>query len=51
MKHYEQYQTLRFERPEAGVLEILIGQEGKLAITDARGHPGLGAALHSLSPT
>jgi enoyl-CoA hydratase len=38
MKHYEQYQTLRFERPDSGVLEIMMGEEGKLAVTDARGH-------------
>jgi enoyl-CoA hydratase len=38
MKHYEQYRTLHFDRPEPGVLEILMGQEGKLAITDTEGH-------------
>src|SRR5438876_8886044 len=32
MEHYEQYRTLKFTRPEPGVLEIAMGEEGKLGV-------------------
>jgi enoyl-CoA hydratase len=35
---YEQYQTLKFNRPAPGVLEIVMGEEGKLAVADDRMH-------------
>lgn len=35
---YEQYKSLNFNRPDAGVLEIAMGEEGKLAVADARMH-------------
>ncbi len=38
MEGYEGYRTLKFTRPEAGVLEIAMGEEGKLALADATGH-------------
>jgi enoyl-CoA hydratase len=38
MEGYERYRTLKFTRPEAGVLEIAMGDEGKLAVADATGH-------------
>lgn len=38
MHPYDQYKTLNFARPAPGVLEIIMGEEGKLAVTDALGH-------------
>lgn len=38
---YSGYQNLSFERPHPGVLEILMGQEGRLAVADARTHDEL----------
>ncbi|HEX9812403.1 MAG TPA: enoyl-CoA hydratase/isomerase family protein [Burkholderiales bacterium] len=35
---YEEYQTLKFSRPEPGVLEITMGEEGKLSVANARMH-------------
>ena len=39
---YERYKTLRFSRPAPGVLEILMGEEGKLATAGMDGHRELG---------
>ena len=39
---YEGYKTLRFERPSPGVLEIIMGEEGKLATAGMDGHRELG---------
>src|SRR5438093_11178918 len=41
MEHYEQYRNLKFTRPEPGVLEIAMGEEGKLGVADAAGHQEL----------
>jgi len=38
MERYGSYRTLRFARPDAGVLEITMGEEGRLAVADADGH-------------
>ena len=38
MQRYEQYRTLKLTRPEPGILEIAMGEEGKLAVADAAGH-------------
>jgi enoyl-CoA hydratase len=38
---YSGYENLSFERPSPGVLEILMGQEGRLAVADARTHDEL----------
>ena len=35
---YEKYKTLKFSRPSAGVLEIAMGEEGKLATAGHDGH-------------
>jgi enoyl-CoA hydratase/carnithine racemase len=35
---YSHYQSLRFERPQPGILEIVMGREGKLVIADAQMH-------------
>jgi len=39
---YERYKTLKFARPAPGVLEILMGKEGKLATAGMDGHHELG---------
>jgi len=39
---YERYKTLKFARPAPGVLEILMGEEGKLATAGMDGHHELG---------
>ncbi len=38
MERYAQYRTLKFARPSAGVLEMAMGDEGRLAVADADGH-------------
>lgn len=38
MQGYERYTRLQINRPHAGVLEITMGEEGKLAVADARMH-------------
>jgi len=38
MERYAQYRTLKFARPSAGVLEMSMGDEGRLAVADAEGH-------------
>jgi enoyl-CoA hydratase len=38
---YEGYQTLRLSRPEPGVLEIAMGEEGRLSVVGARMHSEL----------
>lgn len=38
---YARYRTLRIERLEPGVVEILMGEPGRLATADARGHQEL----------
>ena len=38
MERYAQYRTLSFARPSVGVLEIAMGEEGRLAVADAVGH-------------
>ena len=35
---YAEYKSLTFERPQPGVLEIVMGREGKLAVADAQMH-------------
>ena len=35
---YAEYKSLTFERPQPGVLEIVMGREGKLAVADAPMH-------------
>jgi enoyl-CoA hydratase len=35
---YSGYKSLTFERPQPGILEIVMGQEGKLAVADAQMH-------------
>jgi len=35
---YSEYKSLTFERPQPGILEIVMGQEGKLAVADAQMH-------------
>ena len=35
---YEKYKTLKFSRPSAGVLEIAMGEAGKLATAGHEGH-------------
>jgi len=39
---YENYKTLKFARPAPGVLEIMMGEEGKLATAGKDGHRELG---------
>src|SRR5437879_5402772 len=38
MERYSQYQTIKLTRSEPGILEIGMGEEGKLAVADATGH-------------
>src|SRR5438046_2783305 len=38
MERYAHYRTLKISRPEPGILEIGMGEEGKLAVADATGH-------------
>jgi len=38
MERYARYRTLKFLRPQAGVLEVAMGKEGRLAVADAEGH-------------
>jgi len=38
MERYARYRTLTFARPRAGVLEVAMGTEGRLAVADAEGH-------------
>src|SRR5918996_3859992 len=35
---YSQYKDLKIQRLEAGILEIVMGEEGKLAVATARAH-------------
>ena len=35
---YAEYKSLTFERPQPGILEIVMGREGKLAVADAQMH-------------
>jgi len=35
---YDQYRSLKLNRPEAGILEIVMGEEGRLSVADARTH-------------
>jgi len=35
---YSQYRDLKISRPESGILEIVMGEEGKLAVATARAH-------------
>jgi enoyl-CoA hydratase len=35
---YSDYRELKIARPESGILEIVMGQEGKLAVATARAH-------------
>ena len=35
MKHYEQYQTFQLSRPDAGILEIAMGEDDRLGVADA----------------
>jgi enoyl-CoA hydratase len=39
--NYSDYQSLQVTRPEPGILEILMGQPGKLSVADARTHAEL----------
>ena len=36
--HYSEYKSFSFERPQPGILEIVMGREGKLAVADAQMH-------------
>jgi enoyl-CoA hydratase len=36
--NYDHYKTLKVTRLEPGILEIVMGQDGKLAVADDRGH-------------
>ncbi|HHI82228.1 MAG TPA: enoyl-CoA hydratase/isomerase family protein [Rhizobiales bacterium] len=36
--HYAHYQALKFNRPEPGILEVIMSQPGKLNALDANGH-------------
>jgi len=38
---YEHYHSLKLTRPEPGILEIVMGEEGKLSVADARTHQEL----------
>ncbi len=38
---YEHYKTLKIDRIEPGIVEILMGEEGRLAVADAQGHKEL----------
>jgi enoyl-CoA hydratase/carnithine racemase len=38
---YADYKMLKLNRPERGILEIIMGQEGKLSVADARTHKEL----------
>src|SRR5438105_5317975 len=38
MERYAHYRTLKFTRAEPGILDIAMGEEGRLAIADATGH-------------
>src|SRR5437016_2029488 len=38
MERYAHYRTLQITRAEPGILDIAMGQEGRLAIADATGH-------------
>jgi enoyl-CoA hydratase len=35
---YDHYQSLKLSRPEPGILEIVMGEEGRLSVADARTH-------------
>ena len=35
---YSEYRTLKLSRPEPGVLEIAMGEPGRLSVADAQGH-------------
>jgi enoyl-CoA hydratase len=35
---YDHYQSLKLNRPEPGILEIVMGEEGRLSVADARTH-------------
>ena len=35
---YDQYRSLKLNRPEPGILEIVMGEEGRLSVADARTH-------------
>src|SRR2546430_83380 len=38
MERYAHYRTLKITRAEPGILDIAMGEEGRLAIADATGH-------------
>src|SRR5438552_17037164 len=38
MERYAHYRTLKITRPEPGILDIAMGEEGRLAVAEARGH-------------
>ncbi|MGH7556072.1 MAG: enoyl-CoA hydratase-related protein, partial [Longimicrobiales bacterium] len=35
---YSEYSTLKLSRPEPGILEIAMGEPGRLSVADAQGH-------------
>ena len=35
---YSSYRTLKISRPEAGILDIVMGEPGRLSVADANGH-------------
>ena len=39
--NYDRYKTLKMNRPEPGILEIVMGATGKLGVADATGHAEL----------
>jgi enoyl-CoA hydratase len=48
MERYAHYRTLTLSRPSAGVLEIAMGSEGRLAVADAEGHRELADIWHDI---
>jgi enoyl-CoA hydratase len=36
--NYSEYKTLKLNRPEPGILEIAMGEPGRLSVADAQGH-------------
>ena len=38
---YDHYRSLKLNRPEPGILEIVMGEEGRLSVADARTHQEL----------
>ena len=39
--NYDRYKTLKLNRPQPGILEVVMGGAGKLGVADATGHAEL----------